>query len=375
MDGNSENVEVKKTDLPKGAKAKRGAGSIYLRGGTWWIRYSHNGKEHRESARTDSERKAQAFLTAKIQATGRREWVDPSKTRRLTFDDLAKAVRADYVEKRRRSTQRLEGSLKHLEAYFGLDRTADITEARVRDYKRQRCAAGAAGGTVNRELAALTHAFRCLKLTPPPIEMYEEADPRQGFLEHTDWIKLRDALPPYLRDPVTFLYLSGWRLREMTGLEWSEVRADEIELPVSKSKNKKARKLPIEGELADVMARAAAARRDDCLFVFHHAGRQIRSFRGAWAKSCKSALARKLLVHDLRRTAVRDMSRSGVPDTITMQLTGHKTRTVFDRYNISSTDDLAAALRRRDAYHGHGQPPKRNPGPKIIPIPKRAASR
>ena len=93
----------------------------------------------------------------------------------------------------------------------------------------------------------------------PHIEMLDESgNARQGFLEHAEFVALRDVLPEYLRDPITFLYLSGWRVSEMKSLEWKDVDADGgmIRLAPEKSKTKEGRTLPISGELAEVTARA-----------------------------------------------------------------------------------------------------------------------
>jgi len=157
---------------------------------------------------------------------------------------------------------------------------------------------------------------------------------------------------PELEGMLTFAYKSGWRVSEITGLTWSQVDRNEgiVRLEVGTTKNKEARIFYLDEELMEVFLAQFANRRLGCPYVFHRDGQRIKEFRGAWKQACKKAKIGKRLFHDFRRTAVRNMVRASVPERVAMMVSGHKTRSVFVRYNIVSPDDLKQASSRMELY-------------------------
>ena len=138
----------------------------------------------------------------------------------------------------------------------------------------------------------------------------------------------------------------------MRALEWRDVdlAGKVIRLRPEISKNKDGRLLPLQGELLEIIERAKQARQLSCPYVFHDNGQAIGDFRKVWKRACKQAGLGTIIVHDLRRSAVRNMVRAGIPEQVAMSLSGHKTRSVFDRYNIVSEADLARATERLQAH-------------------------
>jgi integrase len=331
-------------------------GRVFKRGPVYWVAYYHRGKEYRESSESENESAAKKLLKKRIGEVAQGRLLGANQDR-LTFDDLALALLADYQINGRRSARSARLSISHLRKFFDFDRAVDITTDRIKAYAAERQAAHAANASINRELAALKRMFSLAaqdgRLSNTPyVPSLEEDNARQGFVDHGAFVSLQANLPEYLRDPITFLYLSGWRLGEMKALEWRDVdlAGKVVRLRPEISKNKDGRLLPLSGELLEILGRAHEKRRPDCPFVFHRDGEPIGDFRKAWSTACKAAGLHPILVHDLRRTAVRNMVRAGISDRVAMTLSGHRTRSVFDRYNIVSESDLAAAAEQLQSH-------------------------
>lgn len=257
---------------------------------------------------------------------------------------------------------RCSRSVGHLEAFFSGFRAVEITTDKIRTYIAARQESEAANATINRELAALKRMFNlAAEMTPPKvahvpfIPMLREAAPRKGFVEQATFTKLRAALPEYLRPVVTLAYYTGMRAGEVLSLRWDQVSLvdRQVRLDPGTTKNDRARTIPLAGDVFECLTMQKAvrdSRHPGCPWVFFRAGKQIRSFRTSWVRATESAEQPGLLFHDLRRSGVRNMVRAGVPERVAMAISGHKTRSVFDRYNIVSDRDLKDAARKLDVF-------------------------
>jgi integrase len=123
-----------------------------------------------------------------------------------------------------------------------------------------------------------------------------------------------------------------------------------IRLSPQRSKTRTGRVLPISAPLRPVLDRRVRVRRPGDGRVFRRDGVPVRVWRTALRDACRKAHVPHRMLHDCRRTAARNLIRAGVPERIAMLLTGHKTRAVFDRYNIVNEQELLTAGQRLATY-------------------------
>jgi integrase len=144
----------------------------------------------------------------------------------------------------------------------------------------------------------------------------------------------------------------GTRKGELRKLQWSQVdlEAGQIRLAGRQTKGKKPRTLPIYGDMKDWLLSQYEKRAPNCPWVFYHHGRPVGAHLAGWHEACEAAGVPGLLFHDLRRSAVRNMKRAGNPDKAVMEISGHKTRSVFDRYDIVSDADITSVAQRTEEY-------------------------
>ena len=341
-------------------------GRIYRRGTIWWIQYFFNGKDRRESTHSDKEGIAKKLLTARVAAkdagTLQAACLKPRK-----FEDLYALVEADYLKKQNRSLDRLHNAFKALTTMFAGWLASAITEDRLNEYFKTRLALGKARATVKYELVLLRRAFKLAKLPVPHFESGALHNARVGFFETEEFHAVLGQLPVYLRPVMQVARLTSWRAQsELLPLTWNRIdwRAGTMKLDAGTTKNKEGRTYPFAAfpELLAVLKgqREAADKlqRERGIIVpwvfFRVTGKAvlpIGSYKTAWANATARAGLPGKLVHDLRRTGVRHLRQSGVPESVSMKLSGHKTRSVFLRYDIVDDKDLSIGVEKLAAFH------------------------
>jgi integrase len=337
-----------------------GTGRLYRRGGTWWIQFSHRGELHRESSRSRVRADAAKLLRARLAeiSQGRLLRRSPEK---VTFQELEALYEADYIRRGNRSWARVEYSLKHLRPVFGKLPAVAITYEAVARYITVRTA-NSARATVFQEVCALGRMRRLGFLAgllphPTPLPTIKLDNVRQGFFSDEEVMRVLRHLPDWYTPAIEFAWRTGWRIGEVKGLMWARVdfRDGMVRLEPGTTKNRQGRMFPfgvhpqLNALLVGQRERTKEWQQEHAQvvpWVFWRSGQRLGDHRDTWTRACRQAGLPGRLVHDLRRTAVRNLERAAIPRSTAMRITGHLTESVYRRYAISSDADMVEAVRK-----------------------------
>jgi integrase len=329
-------------------------GSIYRRpeSHNWFIKFRVDGTTHRESAGTDDRSAALKRLRRRLQEV--RQGTFRSSRQRITFARMHELLLENYRFKRNRTDP--SRHVRRLAEFFGGMFGDEITQGRIAAYARKRLDRdGMTPATLRRELAVLKRMLRLASEHLPRVPMVDLPrvdNARQGFFEEADLQALLPHLPPHARNLVEFLYLTGWRSSEAFRLQWADIDWNARTVWLRDSKNREPRIFPFKyhprleqvlREQREAVALWERLHGRICPSVFHWRGRRIGKLRRSWQRACVAAGLRGRLLHDFRRTAVRNLIRAGVQQAIAMKITGHKTDSIFRRYLIVDEELLAQA--------------------------------
>ena len=348
-------------------KRIRGEGSIIQKRESrflWIAYYDGSGRQIQENSKTTSERVAAALLRRRLQEID--QGVPVEEARKLRYEDIRKSLLLDYKTKGNKSLEEDENGesyiwgLNHTDYYFRNRLVRTIKTDTLYKFIEKKQADGLANATINRCLALLKRAMNIARrdgklASIPFFPMLKEDNVRTGFVNRPDFIKLRDTMPEHLRPLLTFLYFTGCRVGAALSIRRSQIEFEDgralLRLERNQVKNEEPILLPLPVELSEVVKNLPPEGR-----VFN--GRNLRkSFQAACLQvglgvktGPKVWQYKGLLIHDLRRSGVRNLIRSGVPRNIAMKISGHLTESTFERYNIVDSTDLREAMAKVEKH-------------------------
>jgi integrase len=278
----------------------------------------------------------------------------------LSVESLHDLLMADY---RRESRETLADTSakwkKHLGKYFKDQDLSELDSKGVKGYVDAKLLAKLSNGTINRHVSWLHRALRLAredKLTKAEFtfkKLDERSGIRTGFISHDEYLSIMQWLPDHLKMLWCFAYHWGIRKGELLKLQWSWVLpylgyAEPIlKIPGFDpktrqriTKNGEAHTLPLyAAEMRHFLQMALEKRNPACPYIFQYRGKKLKSPRTGFENARRNAGLQHVLMHDTRRTAVRNMVRAGISKKRAMQISGHLTDNVFDRYDIEAEED------------------------------------
>jgi integrase len=369
-------------------KRERGTGGlIKIKGCRYWYAqiYDRNGKQRRYSTKTIVRQEAQSVLRDLLTDKDRGvQYIGDVK--KIHYADIRAALLQNYIERGNKSLQTMaDGSetiwgLKALDEFFGYEpakqdkpekrgvQLTRITTDAARAFAQKRLEDGAQNGTINGSLALLrrmlsiAHEDGKIQIKPK-VRLLKPGPARKGFLPRDKFDDLLSHIPEKTKPLIVFLYFCGVRLGEALQIDWGQVSLEEglVRLEEEQTKNSEARIVPLPDSLITMLDSAA----DKSRTVFD--GTNLRK---VWQRACVAAglgtltevEGRRdkrytgLIVHDLRRSAIKNLMKAGTSERVAMSISGHKTRDVFDRYHIVDTEDVVEAMRRvQNGRVSHGE--------------------
>jgi len=395
----------------RAAERDRGDGGLIQVKGSpyWYMLWRTNGKQYRKSTGETVKQAAKEVLRKKLDEIraqgGHGPVIDPAK---ITYEVLRQGYIDHFQIQKMRSlkTRRTEGGfngkegdsfvcgLDHLDKFFEGRKIPQITNHQITEYVKHLQEKGLGNAAINRSLAILRRMFNLAKddnkvlVTMVPNirrRMLEEPPPREGFIRHTEFLRLTDkenklALPPYLRDVVVTGYHTGMRKGEILDLEWGNVNLAEgfIRLRAEQTKNKKTRLIPLNAETIEILKalkKQNPSAPDDSLVFLNRKGKRIldASYNKVWNSVCARLKIKQsteegdvvshwepdgtyigMIPHDLRRSYVRSIDNSGVAQAVGQRITGHLDASVYENYNQKHREDLQHAVQLRETYLASG---------------------
>ena len=362
-------------DLDKAKRAKKVK---------YWISYRlPDGKARRESVDTieglsgySISDARNALAKRKVQKKEKR-FFDIRADTRLTFNDLT-----DWYLKLERvqalaSYETIRISLNKFNAAFGNRIVSQVKLADLENYQAMRQKKGLSDATIDHEIGkAKTMVFKAFDndmISSDTLKTFRRvkkllvpgSDVRDRIIAKEEYTAMMEHAKDHIRGIITMGYFTGMRKSEILSLTWDKVDLANkmIRLKASDTKDRQPRNIPISPELYDMLKTMPNRIREDESdhHVFQYNGVPVKDIRASLRKVCKEAKieygrnkAGGFVFHDLRHTFNTNMRKAGVPESVIMQITGHSTREMFDRYNVVDEEDTREAMTKLEGFLKNG---------------------
>jgi len=332
-------------------KRTNGQGGLiqYKNSAIWYGQYYRDGKQYRKSTGTPIKAEAEGILRGWMTDSDR--GLKPaSEAKNVTYEHIREALINSYRNKGFKSLQvRGDGSeyifpLPPLDEFFKDKRASDIDSDLIAAFIQKRKQDGVGNAAINNSLSLLRRMFTIAHQQKkiqvvPYIELLKKPPARKGFLEPKSFQKLFDNIAIEYKPLLVFLYYCGVRIGEAKQVQWSSVNLDKalIVLQEGETKNNDARTIPLPDCLVK-MLRDVTEKKGPVFKV-------NRALRDEWERATVAAGCKGLMIHDLRRSAVRNMMLAGAQQAEAMKISGHNDPAVFQRYNIVVTEQITKVMK------------------------------
>lgn len=339
----------------------------------YWINYRlPGGKQRREAIGYSIEEARDADGKRRVQKRENRIF-DIKPDTKMTFQELTEWYLGLEKVKALPSYWRLKVALERFNSVFGNVVVSRVKPADLENYQAKRKREGRADNTIDHEIgAAKTMVFKAFDndiISGETLRTFKRvkkmlrrnANARDRILSPDEYKSLIQKAAKHLRGILATGYYTGMREGEILNLTIDRVnlRNRVIRLEASDTKDKEPRNVPICDELYEVLRKEVGLVRkaEDDNYVFLYKGRPIKSINKALRNACEKAgipygrfEKDGFVFHDLRHTFNTNMRKAGVPESVIMQITGHSTREMFDRYNTIDSEDTRQAIKQLQGY-------------------------
>jgi integrase len=336
----------------------------------YWIQYRLPGGKQRKEFVGDSMEEARDADGKRRSQKRENRIFDIKPEVKMTLRELTEWYLSLERVKALSSYWRIQISLNNLNKEFGDVLVREIRVSQIENYQQLRLNQGIAPATVDREVGEVkTMVYKAhddgmvddrIAMTFKKVKkvLKKNANARNIILPLDRFEKLLSNSPPHLFGILATGFYTGMRKGEIVGLTWDRVDLESrfIRLEAADTKDREPRLIPICDELYEILRRQPKALHHDHVFTYR--GNPIKSnFRRSLSTACRKAgipHGRKVkggfTFHDLRHTFNTYMRKAGVAESVIMEITGHSTREMFDRYNTIDADDARDALERFRGY-------------------------